>query len=227
MAFEDGVFATFYDDAIKNDSETKRKGFAVFTDMTMVKIQVPNQQDCVPRPIQEKDKTRFPKSWDAYVTGKEAVEDGFPLEQWPQLTSGELKVCHANMMKTVEQLAAVADAGLHRLGQGATGLKARAKKFLESIGQSEALRKENKELLARIEALELENMVELALATVVSAEARKESRGAHSRVDFPDRDDVHWMKHSLYSKQDYRLDYKPVRTKPLSVESFPPKKRVY
>ena len=80
---------------------------------------------------------------------------------------------------------------------------------------------------ARIEALELENMVDLALATVVSAEARTESRGAHSRVDFPDRDDEHWMKHSLFSKEGYRLDYKPVRTKPLSVEAFPPKKRVY
>jgi len=80
---------------------------------------------------------------------------------------------------------------------------------------------------ARIEALELENMVDLALATVISAEARTESRGAHSRVDFPDRDDVHWMKHTLYSKAGYHLDYKPVRTKPLSVESFPPKKRVY
>ena len=80
---------------------------------------------------------------------------------------------------------------------------------------------------ARIEALELENMVDLALATVISAEARTESRGAHSRIDYPDRDDVHWMKHSLFSKEDYRLDYKPVRTKPLSVEPFPPKKRVY
>jgi succinate dehydrogenase / fumarate reductase flavoprotein subunit len=80
---------------------------------------------------------------------------------------------------------------------------------------------------ARIEALELENLVELALATVISAEARKESRGAHSRVDYPDRDDVHWMKHSLYSSKGYSLDFKPVRTKPLSVEAFPPKKRVY
>ena len=80
---------------------------------------------------------------------------------------------------------------------------------------------------ARIEALELENLMELALATVVSAEAREESRGAHSRIDFPERDDEKWLKHSLFYKEAYRLDYKPVRLKPLSVESFPPKARVY
>lgn len=154
MAFEDGVFATFYDDSMKNDSKTREKGFAVFDDVTFVRIQVPNQQDCVPRPVQEKDKTRFPKSWEAYTTGKEAIEDGFPLEQWPQLTSGELKVCHANMIKTVEQLAEVADSSIHRLGQGGIGMKTRAKKFLDSLGEVDTLRKENEELLKRIELLE-------------------------------------------------------------------------
>ena len=80
---------------------------------------------------------------------------------------------------------------------------------------------------ARIEALELENLVEVAMCTVVSAAARQESRGAHSRVDFPTRDDKQWMKHSLYFSEGDRMDYKPVRTKPLTVESFPPKERVY
>ncbi len=79
---------------------------------------------------------------------------------------------------------------------------------------------------ARIEALELENLMDIALATVTSAQARTESRGAHSRVDFPDRDDEHWLKHSLYF-HDGTLDYKPVRMKPMSVDSFPPKARVY
>ncbi|MEO1765662.1 succinate dehydrogenase flavoprotein subunit [Thiobacter aerophilum] len=80
---------------------------------------------------------------------------------------------------------------------------------------------------ARIEALELENMMEVALATIVSAAAREESRGAHSRVDFPNRDDDRWLKHTLYFLEGSRLDYKPVRLKPLTVEAFPPVARSY
>ncbi len=80
---------------------------------------------------------------------------------------------------------------------------------------------------ARIEALELENLVAIAVATVVSAQARTESRGAHSRIDYPERDDVHWLKHTLFFREGRRLEYKPVTLKPLSVESFPPKERVY
>ena len=80
---------------------------------------------------------------------------------------------------------------------------------------------------ARIEAMELENLMDIAFATVHSAAARHESRGAHSRTDYPKRDDKNWLKHTLYSKEGNKLDYKPVRLKPLSVETFPPKERVY
>ncbi len=80
---------------------------------------------------------------------------------------------------------------------------------------------------ARVEALELDNLMEVAMATMIAAEARHESRGAHTRDDFPERDDQKWLKHSLFFSKDKRLDYKPVRLKPLTVESFPPKPRTY
>ena len=80
---------------------------------------------------------------------------------------------------------------------------------------------------ARLEALELDNLLPIARATLVSALAREESRGAHTREDFPERDDDRWLRHSLYSREDDHLDYKPVRLKPLTVETFQPKARTY
>ena len=80
---------------------------------------------------------------------------------------------------------------------------------------------------ARIEALELDNLMEVAKATIISAEARKESRGAHASDDHPDRDDANWMKHTLFYSADNHLEYKPVHTKPLTVDYIPPAKRVY
>jgi succinate dehydrogenase / fumarate reductase flavoprotein subunit len=87
---------------------------------------------------------------------------------------------------------------------------------------------------ARIEALEVENLIESANATMVSAAARKESRGAHSVNDYGDtpehpngRNDQEWMKHTLWFSEGNRLAYKPVNLKPLTVESVPPKVRTF
>jgi succinate dehydrogenase / fumarate reductase flavoprotein subunit len=80
---------------------------------------------------------------------------------------------------------------------------------------------------ARIEALELANLVEAANATMYSAAARQESRGAHAHDDCPDRDDENWMKHSLWFKENNRLEYKPVNLQPLTAESIPPKVRTF
>ena len=87
---------------------------------------------------------------------------------------------------------------------------------------------------ARIEALEVENLIEAAQATIVSAAARKESRGAHTVNDYADspefpngRNDRDWMKHTLWFSEGNRLEYKPVNLKPLSVESIPPKVRSF
>jgi succinate dehydrogenase / fumarate reductase, flavoprotein subunit len=87
---------------------------------------------------------------------------------------------------------------------------------------------------ARVEALEVENLIEVALATIFSAAARRESRGAHTVSDYGDtpqfpngRNDIEWMKHTLWFSLGNRLDYKPVQLKPLTTESIPPKVRSF
>jgi succinate dehydrogenase / fumarate reductase flavoprotein subunit len=99
---------------------------------------------------------------------------------------------------------------------------------LEARAQRTAVKDKSRTFnTARVEALELDNLIETAKATVVSAEARRESRGAQARSDYPVRDDVNWLKHSLWYRDGNRLDYKPVNLKPLSVDAFPPKARTY
>ena len=87
---------------------------------------------------------------------------------------------------------------------------------------------------ARIEALEVENLIEAAQATIVSAAARHESRGAHTVNDYSDsaqypngRNDTEWHKHTLWYREGNRLSYKPVQMKPLTVESVPLKTRTF
>jgi succinate dehydrogenase / fumarate reductase flavoprotein subunit len=90
---------------------------------------------------------------------------------------------------------------------------------------------------ARVEALEVENLIECAQATMVSAAARKECRGAHTVMDYEKpaddpaaplgRDDANWLKHTLWFRDGSRLAYKPVHMKPLTVESVPPKVRTF
>jgi succinate dehydrogenase / fumarate reductase flavoprotein subunit len=90
---------------------------------------------------------------------------------------------------------------------------------------------------ARVEALEVENLIECAQATIVSAAARNECRGAHTVSEYErpaddpvaplGRDDANWLKHTLWYSEGNRLSYKPVQLKPLTVESVPPKVRTF
>jgi succinate dehydrogenase / fumarate reductase flavoprotein subunit len=80
---------------------------------------------------------------------------------------------------------------------------------------------------ARLEALELQNLFEVAEATAIAADERTESRGAHSRRDFPERDDKNWLCHSLYHPDSKNLTRREVNFSPKTVETFEPKVRTY
>ncbi len=80
---------------------------------------------------------------------------------------------------------------------------------------------------ARVEALELDNLMEVAEATAIAALERKESRGAHSRYDYPDRDDANWLKHSMFFPGEKRVGQRDVNFAPKTVDKFEPKIRTY
>ena len=147
--------------------------------------------------------------------------------------NGEYSQDVANDMRSIMQ----AHAGVFRsqevMDKGVEKIAA-LRQRVEKIGL-----KDNSKVFntARVEALEVENLMEAAQATMESAAARKECRGAHLVRDYEHdvthptcplgRNDAEWMKHTLWYKDGNRLDYKPVRMKPLTAETVPPKPRTF
>ncbi len=145
------------------------------------------------------------------------------LDRLNQATSGEsVAEVGFDMRRAVQQHAGVFRTG-QLLSEGIDKIRVIAQRARNTAIQD----KSQVFNTARIEALELENLVIVAEATLVSAEARTESRGAQARDDFKERDDRNWLKHSLWTMEGSRLNYKPVNLQPLTVESFEPKVRVY
>lgn len=148
-----------------------------------------------------------------------------------QTNGVEVNDIRLDMQRTMQK-----HAGVFRF---ADMLKEGATKILEVAERSKYTQIHDKSKIwntARTEALELENLIEVAKATMISAEARKESRGAHVRDDAIDcaetpngRDDKNWLKHTLWYSEGNRLDYKPVNLKPMSddVEPIALAKRTY
>ncbi|STQ90406.1 succinate dehydrogenase flavoprotein subunit [Iodobacter fluviatilis] len=137
-------------------------------------------------------------------------------------TGGEEVADVRNAMQKVVQLRAGVFRNSENLAKGVEEIKAVA----ERVKRTQIADKSKVFNTARVEALELDNLIEVAVATLICAEARKESRGAHAHDDFPDRHDE-WMKHTMFDGKTRQLSYKPVHTKPLTVDYIEPQKRVY
>ncbi len=138
-------------------------------------------------------------------------------------TSGESVPALAQSLRKAMQMHCGVYRNQQLLGEGVT----RVMQLEQQAARTAIADKSRVFNTARVEALELDNLIEVAKATVVSAEARRESRGAQARSDYPERDDAGWLKHSLWYRDGNRLDYKPVNLKPLTVDAFPPKARSY
>ncbi len=143
--------------------------------------------------------------------------------RWQNSKEGESPSAIRDEMQRVMQ----SDFGVFRTGEVLEKGLERLSNLRERLGHAKLLDKSKVFNTELISALELDNLMATAFATAKSAITRTESRGAHSREDFPKRDDDKWIKHILYLMSDDTIDFRPVNVMPHEVKPFEPKERVY
>lgn len=122
---------------VRNEFESQKEGRAIFTEVVMISIQVPGDNTTkVVQPLRDDHKMRFPRHWAYFeaTQGKEALEIGTPLSQWPLLGPAQVEELRALKFRTVEQIASASDLQLQRMGaaggEAGTSLRDKARRFL-------------------------------------------------------------------------------------------------
>lgn len=144
-------------------------------------------------------------------------------DRWQNAKDGESPSVIRDEMQRVMQ----SDFGVFRNGDIMEKGLERLEALRERLAHARLLDKSDVFNTERVTALELDNLMATAYASAKSALIRTESRGAHSREDYPKRDDAKWIKHVLYFMDDDLIDFRPVNMSPKEVKPFEPKERVY
>ena len=142
------------------------------------------------------------------------------LNRWNTSTKGEnIEDIRAALQKVMQD-----DFGVFRTAENMEQSFKKLEQLQERLNNAAIKDKSQCFNTTRVEALELDNLMETAIATAYLANERKESRGAHARYDYPDRDDNNWLKHSVYFS-DGRIEFRPINMKPLGVKPIDLKAR--
>lgn len=179
MIQENGALVEFVRDAVQSNFKSAQAGRPIYEERDFVRITTPGDtKTTIYRPATTQDKERFSKAWSAYEKGLEAVTEGTPMAQWPQVSQAQVKeLAHVNV-RTVEQLASVSDSSIQHMGPGYMQLRTRARQYLESASKDAndtAQARENEKLRERLELLEEQNKA--LKAEVAAAKDGEQKRG--------------------------------------------------
>lgn len=152
---EENLHVMFFTDAVQSELKTKEQGHPVFDDTEMIEIRVPGDSTTIIRvPVTNEYRSRFPDEYNAYKANAAMPETGTPLEQWAALSPSQIAQFKAQNIRTVEQLAEVADSNANFMG--ANELRTKAKAYLKTAQDAAIVEKQEaalEELRAEIAAL--------------------------------------------------------------------------
>jgi hypothetical protein len=155
---KDTAIPLFKESSIENKRESRIQGRPVFDTVAVVEIIVPGSRDIVCRPVEEKDKERWPKQYAQFLNKQKQTVDGTPIDELSTATASERATCKALNVMTIEGLKSFPDTSIHKLGPGGHALKRKAVAFLSSRGDASyatALQEEVARLREQIASLKL------------------------------------------------------------------------
>ena len=156
---DDTLLVKFVNHPEYQEFQSLAAGRPIYKDIPHIEIVIPGGKDTIFRPVQDKDKQRFPREWEAFTRGEKEPIFGTPLKQWPLLKPSQIAVFHAIGIETVEQFAASDDEILSTIGMGARDLQQRARDFLSlanDSGKLTELKTENETLRSEMDKLRAE-----------------------------------------------------------------------